>query len=652
MESAVDVLQLLTRGNVSLLCWTVLLWWAPGMALAAALGVRGWLVVASAPTITFGMVAVASAAIPLLGFTWTPMSGLATAACMVALGLMVAWRAHPGALPWSPWSRRGTFAVVSGGSIGAGLGVLVTFRATRGLQALPEHHDPPFHANAIRWIAESGDPRPSALAWISQETPQNYYYPNTYHVLESVAYSTTGNSVPMVMNASLVVLVSLVVPLGVVAVVRGAGGSARLAASAAVFSTSYQLFPYDMLGASQIIPYAIAIGALGGFLGLFLAAVNSGSVALGVLTSLSAVGVAGVHNSAAFVAVIFVVCYLVQTFVFLDRQRAWTCVTRTVVISAGAGLLGFPSVAGAVSASSKVVGTSVLPETETPSQALGEALFLGHNAWWPQMSLALLAITGSYLMFGSRTWRWLVAAQAVLIGLTMITQTLPYPWAKLISAPWWNDRERLYAALGLGIAVAAGYALQAASTRVAEGVSPAVTAVSNRFAAADLKSPARAGIVALVFVSLYLVMTHGYVPRDTERMGVGYGHDPVSVPHQDGMVALRHTIAPGEKVINDINDGSVWMYALSGVRPMFSHYDSHISRDQKMVLDGLNRFDHDKSVRQAVTRLGAHYVVVRAKKGRDEPVSQGMSKLNQVRALTLVWSNPGLHVYRISPPAA
>ncbi len=41
------------------------------------------------------------------------------------------------------------------------------------------------------------------------------------------------------------------------------------------------------------------------------------------------------------------------------------------------------------------------------------------------------------------------------------------------------------------------------------------------------------------------------------------------------MQAVAKIVPPGERVLNDRGDGSAWMYALTGVKPVAGHYDSY-----------------------------------------------------------------------------
>lgn len=647
---AATALSLLSPERVALLVTTLALWWVPGLALAVACGLRGWLLVCTAPSVTLGMIAITATLLGALGLPWTVESAAASSTVLVALVIAVRNRhVVTPALVLRPWSRGANLLVTGGVGVGGGLGFVVTMVATRGLAALPQQHDAPFQANAIRFFATAGDPHPQALSWLVHANRATYYYPASYHLLESLVYRLSGASVPAVLNASLVVLVGAVLPLATVAVVRITSGSAPWAAAAALASTAFQIFPYDLLGASQLIPYCAGLAALGGFLALYVAAIHHGHIPISAVTAVAAVGILSVHNSAAFVAALFAAAYLVH--VCYNTGAVRTSLIRTAGIASGALLLGEQAVRGAVAATGSVVGTSVLPETETPAQALGEAFFLGHNAWWPQMTLALLSLAGGLLLLRRSSWRWFVVAHGLLVTLAMITQTLPYPWAKLITAPWWNDRERVHAALGLGIALTAGYSLQAACRVFALGLYRLTRrpVALRRFAVTRAGRIAYATAGSLLVLMPYFKITHGYLPRNIERVRVGFDDRVLSDQQRSALAALGQIIPRGATVLNDPADGSVWLYALTGVHPQFGHYDSSASPETGLLLNQLSQLDTNRQVQHALAGNGTLYVLTR-EHPPDKPVTApGLEHLNTVSGLTLIWHRAGFALYHVNP---
>ena len=82
----------------------------PGLALAAAAGLRGWLLAALAPLLTYGLVGAAAPVLPMLGILWSPTS-FAVLVAITAVVALVLWLVvrrlrpprEPAPLPvWTP----------------------------------------------------------------------------------------------------------------------------------------------------------------------------------------------------------------------------------------------------------------------------------------------------------------------------------------------------------------------------------------------------------------------------------------------------------------------------------------------------------------------------------------------------------------------
>jgi hypothetical protein len=79
---------------------------------------------------------------------------------------------------------------------------LLAMGRTSGFAAIPQWWDASFHANAIRFIADSGNSSPAALNAINATASSNLFYPNAHHVLDATVQQIGGWSVPQVMDVS------------------------------------------------------------------------------------------------------------------------------------------------------------------------------------------------------------------------------------------------------------------------------------------------------------------------------------------------------------------------------------------------------------------------------------------------------------------
>jgi hypothetical protein len=103
-------------------------------------------------------------------------------------------------------------------------------------------------------------------------------------------------------------------------------------------------------------------------------------------------------------------------------------------------------------------------------------------------------------------------------------------------------------------------------------------------------------------------------------------------------------------VLNDRGDGSVWMYAIAGVRPVAGHYDATLTGpDAALLAARFNKYDTDPKVRAAVRRLHVGYVILgrgflRPGAGREP----GLRDLDGVTALDQVYKTRDVVIYKIN----
>ncbi|HEY3260286.1 MAG TPA: DUF6541 family protein, partial [Pseudonocardiaceae bacterium] len=148
--------------------------WLPGGLLGAVLGLRGWVLAAVAPVLTYFVVGVAGPLSSAIGVRWSPPVAAAAVVLSVAVaaGLRwlakrftrggtvagstgeapAAWRSEP-----APWARPAEL-VLSTVVLAVGTAGFATIAAGMGdLSTVPQDWDALFHANGIRYIADTGD---------------------------------------------------------------------------------------------------------------------------------------------------------------------------------------------------------------------------------------------------------------------------------------------------------------------------------------------------------------------------------------------------------------------------------------------------------------------------------------------------------------
>ncbi|TQM81802.1 hypothetical protein FHX81_4186 [Saccharothrix saharensis] len=626
---------------------TAALLWLPGAVLAALVGLRGWLLAGVAPAVTMGLVALAAPLASGLGLRWNTLYFLSFTALVVVLAagglVLLRRRGLPLSTPLIPWSRLGSLSVLAGVVVGFGIAVVLVHEATKGIGSVPQAWDAPFHGNAIRRIAETGQSGTRVLGWIDQpDSPAGAFYPHVYHCFEALIYQLTDAGVPRVMNTGMLVTTSLVVPLGTVALVRAVGGNAGFAAAAALVSTSFANYPWDLYQWGQLFPYAAGLSLVLPFLALMAHWLGSGFDRVVVLVAVVGVGLAGTHSAMVFVAAILGLCYTVHRIA--TGPRAWVRhdLPRLAGVGIAVGLLGWPYLVGA-GASAGSTAAFDWPAVTSPSKALGDGVLLGSDADWPQWLLAGFVLLGLFLMLRDGVVRWLATAYGIFLVLFVAASAIDFPWATAVTSPWWNDRFRLGAALILPATIAAGWGLQAAVKAVAGLPAKVDPRLGTGRAAVALL-----GVVAVLFAAAYVGETKGYVKRNAVRLYWAFNSPILSKLEQDGLRELAALAKPGERVMNDGGDGTVWTYALTGVEPVVGHYISQKpSPRRQLLLDDFDELGTNPSVAQAVRDLNVHYVLVGTGYMGQFRRAPGLTNLDGLPQLTLKYANADIALYEV-----
>ncbi|HEY3263470.1 MAG TPA: DUF6541 family protein, partial [Pseudonocardiaceae bacterium] len=331
----------------------------PGLVVCLVAGLRGWTAAAAAPLVTYGVVITAGTACTLFGWRWsiTPVAVATLVAVVLAavvravtalvrrrLGIEVSADSDaPGR--WLGWHGLVVLAVtVATCAIGVGL----MYSATAGLKGIPQGWDANFHANVVRYIADTGNPDPAALAAIHYyEDPAGFYYPNGLHLFASIIYKLTGTTVATVLDAATATLLPILT-IGLVGMLRRFRVRPALAASAALMSISVQSLPYDLLWRGPLLPNALGLALVPAFITLLHTALADRSIPAIALVPVGAGALVAIHPSNAFVALVYAAAFIAERWL-LKREVIRTDLILLGIAGVAATAFSLPAVLGSIS---------------------------------------------------------------------------------------------------------------------------------------------------------------------------------------------------------------------------------------------------------------------------------------------------------------
>lgn len=632
----------------------------PGGLLGVLSGLRGWTLVATAPLFTYAIAGLAGPFYSELGVKWSPLSfALATLLlCAVVGGVRFLARRRGGGEPATStvpvWARTAQVGVAVSVLVAVGVGVAAVLGGIKQLGAIPQDWDAAFHANGIRLIADTGNGGLYAMGttnWYENEV--TVFYPNAYHLVAASVFQLTGASVPTVLNAHTVLIPGLLA-LSLAAMVRRFGGRPLLAGATALAAVSITSI-YDNLWRGPLLPFATGVALTPLLLVLVLDVLDARDLRATVRPALLfAAGLASLlclHPAILIGAVLFSIPALVQ--------RWWTRpagIPREVAVLVVPGILAALvcglQLAGTLSSGASIA-TVTWPADLTMPEALGQILTFSHNAPTAQIRLSLVLVLGfvGYRRLGDLRW---VGSTAAIFGvLFVLAASDDAPWVKTITSLWWNDRYRLIALTAVPLCVIIGHGVAEAQRWLTVAL-PSLgrqDRTARRGVALGL-----ALVTSAAAVLAFGVVTRGlYLGRDQLQMTKNSGDGPAVSPlEMQGMEAVAKIVPPGERVLNDRGDGSVWMYALTGVKPVAAHYDAtRTGPDATLLADRFNQYPFDPAVQAAVAQLDIRYVQLDAGFLRSYASREpGLISLAGQPWLTKVYSNPDVVLYEINDAPA
>jgi hypothetical protein len=627
----------------------------PGAIIARTAQLTWPVSVAVAPALTYGTVALTTLPLGAVGIPWNLWTALL--ALLIVVGVVAGLQAalahrRERTREGSPMTVGPALVVAAGVVLGASL---ITFAAIRGMphwQSIPSTWDSVWHANTVRFIVETGQASPTHMGELRNvETHAALYYPSAFHALAAIQCQLTGVSATTAYTLNSLAASAWLFPVSAAALTwhlfraRNVGQwqTAGSAAAAAALSASFTAIPYVEFDAASM-PNLAAYGLAVPTMVLIVSAVrHRDRIPLAVLALL---GVFSVHITGGVVTVLFVVVWWLCEGLWRPVRGRLGDFASLAAVAAPTVVLLLPQFVGVLQQAEIIAGHE-FDTHEGKKKALFDAVVqhTRHLNDYPiQNALIALAAVGFVILLVRRIW-WPAAVWLVLV-YSIVHSSAPFGGllgtvSAMFTDLFYSDPRRLSGVVTLLLAPMAGIALFTVTSAALAGLRRLTPRLSAR---------ACHVATAVILVAAPIGMAWHYFPRHRHLIGEKY--DQVMIDDRDLQAFAYLATLPGARdtLIGNANtDGTAWMYAVSGLHPLWTHYDYPQQQGP-----GYHRFifwayaddaDHDPRVAEAVRALDIRYVITSSPVVRGFVMPDGLVSLGKSKSWKEIYDNGEDHIY-------
>lgn len=625
----------------------------PGALIARAGGLTVSAAVAVGPALTYGTVALTIVPLGAIGVPWNAWAALFAVAIVAAIAVAVRKAlarlrdrdAEASGLSWPPAA-----VVAAGVLLGAALIAAAAFAGLPHWQSIPSTWDSVWHANTIRWILDTGQASPTHMGELRNvETHEALYYPSAFHALAAVYCQITGAAATTAYTVSSVAAAVWLFPVSAAVLtwkmVRPHTCEMRTAvasATAAAITASFTAVPYvefDVAAMPNLVAYGLAVPA---FALIISTPAHRDRIGLAVLAT---VGVFSVHLTGGVVTALLVgVWWLAEALWRPVRSRLSDLLALAAVAVPTLAIM-LPQFLGVLQQADIIVGHAFVNHLGKKHSLFAAVVqHTRHLNDFPIQNLLIaLAGIGGLVMLVKKIW-WPLVVWLILIA-SIVHSGAPFggPLGVItgtFSDLFYSDPRRLSAVVTMlyapmaAIGLCALVLLGAAALRRA-GARPAWIRAT--------------AAVALVATSVGLAWH--YFPRHEYLLGQKYDSVIIGAKDLEAFAYLAELPDARTTLIGDANtDGTAWMYAVSGLHPLWTHYDYPVQQGP-----GYHRFifwayaddaDTDPRVAEAVEALNIRYVLTSTPVVRGFAMPDGLVSLDSSRSWEKIYDNGEARIYR------
>ncbi|MDK7179747.1 hypothetical protein QP446_03070 [Corynebacterium riegelii] len=587
--------------------FAVVFFMLPGFVVNWVAGMRVPAAVAAALPVSFGMIGMSAW---MWGLTTAPLNlWTFTVSWVLTLGVAAAWRysfarrarRRGGDVSW----RRALFPgdgragsvldpawVLPGIGVVAGAWMSITDRLgwlrrlPNGLDNIVQGWDVQWHANAVRFIMETGVASPTRMGELQNlETHAALLYPSGFHAGVALFAEAAGLEPIPALNISQIVLPGIALPMSmaclVLAFLRSRGLTAQIAAglaAALVYGAPQILWVSDYVG---MWPYLFAMTLTGTVVWLFLRVPFHHASALPA--ALGFLGVLCAHPSAVTVVVVCVALAWVASLVIKPARSRISDLLWLGAPALGASVVFLPQILAGTTQAEEVSGWRA-DEAFKDTDAWAAAFYMQTrhvDQFFPNfaqadaVSVLWLALIGAVVMvfWRGQVWPVLVYAISLCAAVNAIDQfDNGFGTAlNVLGNLHYNTPHRLILPVVMCVVAAVAVAL-AAMVRL---VTLAPLAARSQSTAARSAATAASVAVALVLGAVAVPAVRAETVAGAE--------DSFASPRSGGRMVSADDLAAFDWLatqpkafegytMGDPADGHSWMYAYNGVPTMSRHY--------------------------------------------------------------------------------
>ncbi|MCG2622845.1 hypothetical protein LVY72_13135 [Arthrobacter sp. I2-34] len=651
--------------TIPALVLAVLFLYGPGLIWGAILGLRRLTLLAVAGPLGVTAIVIAAELGGFTGWSWSwPLLLAVTAAIAAVLALarrllLHRWRYRVhhdprAAPPPAPWRSIALAWAVPAVFLGV---VLLGVFGSPG--NIAQSHDNIFHLNALRYIADTGKASSLTLGYLGT-AGGTAFYPAGWHDLVSLVQLASGVSIPAAINATNLVVITCLWPLGCLFLASRVTGERTLSLLVAgVLATAYSTFPYLLLEFGVVYPFLLSMAILPVALGLVIQLLRLGLPAA-LSTEAAALALAAVLPGMALShpAAVMALLALSVPMVLAAARRARRLASGPEAARRRrtAGLLAAGYLAAVVVAWVLIrPGRSATRNWDNLGEVLRSLVeVFTHGAIDRPMAVlpTVLTVVGAAVVLNTRRNRWVLGIYLIAAAFFVVGN-----WKEAPELRWWvtgvfyNDFFRiagLLPAAGLLTAAIGGTAL--AST--ARSFFRAWLVKRDRTPQAWLRPAATALLVA---VSLAVVPFFA-VTRGVEVAAAKYRFTPTSPLLSSDELALierlPERVPAGAMTIGDPLTGAALSYAYTGIRTLLPSGETAPMTDAQLLVAKLDEMKTDPAICPIVRERKVQYVLDFGDQSVswDKPAQvAGLDHLTRSAGFELVdQQGPDARLYRIT----